>query len=264
MKNLSLTFAALLVLAACARVEPFTFVQMSDTQIGFMDRSEGYAHSDTLMKKAVAEVNALDPALVVLTGDLIDEPYNTVQDSIYRVRIAELQAPLHLLPGNHDIKPFNTENHAHYVAWRGYDRFSFREKGCAFIGFDSNCIQDGAEEFEAAQFAWLRDELRKARRARYTFVFLHCPVIRGSMDEAEDHFNFTMPKRAQYLDLFKQYGVDAVFAGHCHQDYAGEYEGIRLCTAGPVGRALGRARSGYHVIRVDRDDFTVTYVPTQI
>jgi 3',5'-cyclic AMP phosphodiesterase CpdA len=264
MKNLSLITAALLVLSACTQVKPFTFVQMSDTQIGFMDRSERYARSDTLMRKAVEAVNALEPALVVLTGDMIDDPYSTVQDSIYRVRIAELQAPLYLLPGNHDIKPFNEENHAHYLDWRGYDRFSFRENGCAFIGFDSNCIQDGAEEFEAAQFAWLREELKNARNARYTFVFLHCPVVREAADEREDHFNFPIPKRRQYLELFKEYGVDAVFAGHCHQDYAGECEGIRLYTAGPVGSALGRARSGYHVIRVDRDDFTVTYVPTRI
>lgn len=50
---------ALMLTAACNSFEPFTFVQMSDTQIGFIDKSEGYSHSDSLMKAAVVASNAL-------------------------------------------------------------------------------------------------------------------------------------------------------------------------------------------------------------
>ena len=127
-------FAALLALVACDRFQEFTFVQLSDTQIGFIDDSPQFTHSDSLMKAAVDAVNALDPALVVITGDLVNEPYNPVQDSVYRVRKAELQPPVYEVPGNHDILPYSEENHAHYLELRGYDRFCFREKGCAFIG----------------------------------------------------------------------------------------------------------------------------------
>ena len=262
MRYLNLLTAALLTLSACAPFQPFTFVQMSDPQIGFMDRSAGYIRSDTLMQKAVLAVNALEPALVFVTGDLVNDPYDVVQDSIYRVRIAEVEAPVYTLPGNHDITPFTQENLAHYLDWRGYDRFSFKKYGCAFIGFDTNRIQDGAEEAAAEQLTWLRAQLAAAKGARYTFVFLHCPVIRETLDERDDNFNFSPANRELYLSLFKEYGVDAVFAGHTHQDYAGEYEGIRLYTAGPVGNALGGAKSGYHVIRVGSDGFEVEYVPT--
>ncbi len=89
MKRLSLLFLLCAWLPAAGQsFEPFTFVQMSDTQIGFMDRSPGYGQSDSLMMAAVAAVNAVDPAFILLTGDLVNDPYDAVQDSIYRVRLA--------------------------------------------------------------------------------------------------------------------------------------------------------------------------------
>ena len=242
--------------------EPFTFVQMSDTQIGFMDRSPGYGQTDSLMMAAVAAVNAVDPVLVLMTGDMVNDPYDAVQDSVYRVRIAEVKAPVYVIPGNHDMKGFSDTEHAHYMSMRNSDRFSFRERDCAFIGFDSNCILDKATDFEAAQKAWLEAELAAAQGCRHIFVFLHCPIIRESIDEREDNSNFPVAKREEYIGLFKKYGVMAVFAGHTHQDYACEYDGIGFYTAGPVGNAFGHGKPGYQVVRVNADGISVEYVPT--
>ena len=127
---------------------------------------------------------------------------------------------------------------------------------------DSNCIKDGMEEVESEQLDWLEKELSAAKDARYTFVFLHCPVIRESIQEAEDYFNFSMEKRRQYIDLFKSYGVDIVFAGHTHQEYDCTYDGIRFVAAGPVGNALGHGTPGYNVIHVGKDSVEVVYTPT--
>ena len=255
-------FLILLLALSCNRFAPFTFVQMSDTQIGFMDQSPSYVHSDSLMKAAVDAANALNPAYVFVTGDLVNDPEDAVQDSVYRVRIAEVTAPVYAVPGNHDIRKFTREKQAAYIAQRGYDRFSFRERGCAFIGIDSDCIKDGVEEAETEQWTWLEKELSAAGRCRYTFVFLHCPVIRESLDEPEDYFNFSLGQRREYIDLFKKYGVDVVFAGHTHQEYDTEVEGIRFVAAGPVGNALGHGTPGYNVVQVGKDGVEVTYTPT--
>ena len=59
---------ALLLTTACHSFKPFTFVQMSDPQIGFVDDSPSYVHSDSLMKAAVDAANALKPACVIVTG----------------------------------------------------------------------------------------------------------------------------------------------------------------------------------------------------
>ncbi len=253
---------ALMLTAACNSFEPFTFVQMSDTQIGFIDKSEGYSHSDSLMKAAVVASNALSPAYVFVTGDLVDNPSDPVQDSVYRTRLSEIVAPVYTVPGNHDYMGFTREKQKAYIALRGYDRFSFRDRGCAFIGMDSNCIKDGVTEAEAEQWDWLVRELDAAKGCRYTFVFLHCPIVRESLDEKEDYFNFSMEQRKKYLSLFKEKGVDVVFAGHTHQDYDAVIEGIHLVTAGPVCNALGHGTPGYNVVKVGESGVEVNYTPT--
>ena len=248
---------------------------MTDPQIGFRDNSQGLVHTDTLFGKAVEAVNALNPECVIITGDLVNDAYDTLQDSIYRANRAKIKAPVYEVPGNHDIRPWNPENHAHYLQQRGYERFSFRLGGCAFIGFDSNCIKDGQEKAEEQQFKWLERELRKARRYKYIFVFLHCPVIRESIDEENDYFNFHKDPdtpgsadaaiggpRGKYMALFKKYGVDVVIAGHTHMDYDTTVEGIRFVTAGPVGMPLGRGYSGFEVVKVTKEGIDCRFVPT--
>ena len=262
MKQLFILAITLMLASACQTFEPFTFVQMSDTQIGFIDTSPRFAHSDSLMKAAVDAANDLGPAYVFVTGDLVDNPADPVQDSVFRTRLAELRMPVYTVPGNHDYLGFTREKQAAYVALRGYDRFAFRDKGCTFIGLDSNCIKDGVEEAEAEQWDWLVKELDAARGSRYVFVFLHCPVVREREDEPEDYFNFSIEKRHQYFSLFKEKGVSAVFAGHTHQEYDVTIDGIRLVTAGPVGNALGHGTPGYNVVRVTREGFEVRYTPT--
>ena len=253
---------ALLLGVQSAPFEPFTFVQMSDPQLGFMDRSAGYVQSDSLFKAAVDAVNAISPELIIMTGDLVNAPDDAVQDSLYCLRVAELQAPVYTIPGNHDYMGFTREKQAEYIAKRGYDHFSFQEHDCAFIGMDTNCIKDGVKDAEDEQWAWLEKELAAAQNCKYTFVFVHCPVIRESMEEREDNSNFNMEQRRRYVDLFKKYGVDVVFAGHTHQEYDATVEGIRFFTTGPVGNAIGHGKPGYSVVKVDENGVDITYVPT--
>ena len=353
--------AVLSVMLLSCSPRPFTFVQMTDPQIGFRDNTPGFVKSDSLFNKAVEAVNILNPKCVIITGDLINDAYDALQDSIYRANLAKIKVPVYEVPGNHDIRPWNPENHSHYLHQRGYERFSFRLGGCAFIGFDSNCIKDGTEKLlesqasesqasesqasesqasdtkpsvsatlsktfaatadsdgkvatmaekaawveamaaEEAQYKWLEDELWKARGCKYIFVFLHCPVIRESIDEENDYFNFhkgsgiqsvadsteSQPlvdgagsknigsgtksgkfgdkyvgARERYIALFKKYGVDVVFAGHTHMDYDTTAEGIRFVTAGPVGMPLGRGYSGYEVVTVRKDGIDCRFTPT--
>jgi len=279
-------FITLCLLASCSpRFTEFTFVQMTDPQIGFRDTTPGFRKSDSLFSRAVEAVNTLSPGVsagnargpkcVIITGDLINDAYDTLQDSIYRANRAKIIVPVYEVPGNHDIRPWNPENHAHYLQQRGYERFSFRLGGCAFIGFDSNCIKDGQEMAEEQQFKWLERELRKSRRYKYIFVFLHCPVIRECIDEENDYFNFHKDPdtpgsadaaiggpRGKYMALFKKYGVDVVFAGHTHMDYDTTVEGIRFVTAGPVGMPLGRGYSGFEVVKVTKEGIDCRFVPT--
>ncbi len=257
----AVAMAAVLLAGGCAQRE-FSFVHMTDTQIGFRDTSEGFIRSDMLMQRAVSAANSLKPDLVFITGDLIDNAASEEQNDIFERNLAELQAPVWLVPGNHDIRGFTAEKHDAYVALRGYDRFAFRHKGCAFIGFDTNCIKDGDTAAETEQWDWLVEQLSEARSARHIFVFLHCPIVRTSLDEPEDYFNFSVPQRERYLSLFKEAGVDAVFAGHTHCPYSSEIDGIAFYTGTAVGNCLNHGTPGFNLVRIGPKGIQVSLIQT--
>lgn len=261
---LAISAIAALTLVSCSgKFTPFTFVHCTDTQIGFGDRSEGFVHSDSLLNAAVDAINALKPKFTVVTGDLVDNVSDPLQNDLFQKEITRLQDPYYLLPGNHDYSnKWTSEIRDNYVALRGYDRFSFVQNGCAFIGIDSNCIKAAAGEAEAEQFTWLEGELRKARKARYTFLFLHCPIFKKDIGEPEDYENFPMESRRKYIDLLKEYGVDAVLAGHTHKDYDTVFEGIRLVAANPVCNGIGHGQPGFNTVSVNKDGFEIEFHPT--
>ena len=264
MKRFFLIVAAALMAASCTNeFKSFTFAHLTDTQIGFMDNSDRYALSDSLLTAAVTSVNALDPEFVVMTGDLVDKSDDELQNSLYEKGMAALRMPVYTVPGNHDFnKSWSEEILKKYNTLRGSEKFSFKKNGCAFIGIDSNCIKEGAVKAEQEQFEWLRNELKKARRCRYIFVFAHCPVMKKDIDEEEDYENFPSALRRKYVDLFHKYGVTAVMTGHTHKNYDINFEGIRFVAANPVCKPLGHGRSGFNVVHVNPDGIQIEMIPT--
>ncbi len=260
MKKIVLAALAVLVMASCGP-KNFTFVHISDPQVGFMDKTNDYSYSDNLFKKAVASINKIKPALVIITGDLVNDPTDDLQAVVYKRNVAAInpKVKVYALPGNHDIRPWTPSNHADFIKFNGYDRFSFVYEDCTFIGFDSCCIKDGIEEQEADQLIWLVDQLKAAQGSRQIFLFTHCPIFRESIDEREDYFNFSKPKRQEYLELFKKYKVNAVFAGHTHKAYSSEWNGIKLVAAGPVGTPLDGGVSGIDIVKVKGKGFKSTF-----
>ena len=246
--------------------ESLTFVHMTDTQIGFKDETPSWQLSRDRMHAAVDVVNAIHPAMAFITGDLINDAYDTLQNRIYVEEKARFtpSIPVYEVPGNHDIRGYSEDKHAHYMELRGYDRFSIEKEGHAFVGFDTNCIKDGAKKVEEEQLEWLEAELAKYAGAKTLNIFIHCPIIRENIYEKEDYFNFPMDKRFKYISLFKKYGVDAIYAGHTHQDYYSEYEGIKFITAGPVGSPLKLGYTGFNIVNIGPSGIIAEFVATPV
>ena len=126
--------------AGDAEDAPFFFVQMADTQFGFFSTplimarfsidwgGDDLTRETEHFEQAIAHVNRLRPAFVVLCGDLVNVAGDFEQTKEFqRIRgLLRDDVPLHLVAGNHDVG--NTPTHASLRAYRatfGPDRYTF-------------------------------------------------------------------------------------------------------------------------------------------
>ena len=243
-----------------------TFVQLTDPQFGMYTDNKGFEHETANFEFAIAAVNRLKPAFVVVTGDLINIPGNAAMAAEYQRIAARLDPGIKIynVPGNHDVGNEPTpESLAAYRERFGPDYYTFRAGDMAGFVLDTNVIkapQRVAEE-SAKQEAWLRSELAKARQegVKRLIVFAHISFFLKDANEEDQYFNVPKEARARYLKIFHEFGVRNVFAGHYHRNEAGRDGDLEMTTSGPVGKPLEGGKSGIRVATVTESGVTHRY-----
>lgn len=234
-----------------AAEQPFFFVQLTDPQFGMYAKDADFAQETANFEFAVATVNRLRPAFVIVTGDLVNRTGDRAQIGEY-LRIAgriDRGIPLYHVAGNHDVGNEPTpETLAAYRKAFGPDRYTFKSGSMAGIVVNSALMHAPAAaraELEEQQ-RWLADELRKARLsgARPIVVFQHHPLFVRDPDEPDSYGNIPAALRGRLIELYLQSGVAHVFGGHAHKDRIASTQGLQMTIAGPIGMPLDRGRSG--------------------
>jgi 3',5'-cyclic AMP phosphodiesterase CpdA len=211
-----------------------------------------------------AELTALaqkqSPDLILYTGDIVPDG---ARDDAWAGFFADEHAlladvPLYPTLGNHEI--FRDPAAVHFRRFfalpdDGRDKlyYHFRFGPAEFIVLDGNAPS-------AAQTAWLGATLAAAERDRvaHVFVLVHQPPL-----SLGDHCGAALDE-VDWLTLFEQHHVRAVFAGHDHAYERMERRGIRYFVSGGGGapvygekscavfdRAAKRAyRPVHHLLRV--------------
>ena len=241
---------------------PFFFLQLSDPQFGFIDNNKSISAETEAMNKAVTAINQLKPPFVVITGDFVNNSKSKEQIAAYKSMIAQIDSSVkvYMIPGNHDIGKVSRASIDNYKKNYGETHFSFRYGDCTFIGIDSNIIKEEDKEREEVQFKWLEQELQKTKDARFKFVFTHCSVFLKRMDEPVNYSNFSLPMREKYVRLFQKYGVNAIFAGHLHNNAYGKVGNMEMITIGPIGKVLGTGYQGMNLVKVYPDRFISEFI----
>ena len=227
-----------------------------------MDNNKSISAETEAMNKAVTAINQLKPPFVVITGDFVNNSKSKEQIAAYKSMIAQIDSSVkvYMIPGNHDIGKVSRASIDNYKKNYGEPHFSFRYGDCAFIGIDSNIIKEEDKEREEVQFKWLEQELQKTKDARFKFVFTHCSVFLKRMDEPVNYSNFSLPMREKYVRLFQKYGVNAIFAGHLHNNAYGKVGNMEMITIGPVGKVLGTGYQGMNLVKVYPDRFISEFI----
>lgn len=252
------------------------FIQLSDPQFGMITDNKGFAQETINFEKAIRAVNRMHPAFVVVCGDLVNQHENVSQVAEYKRIAAGLDSsiPLYNVPGNHDVGNTPTEKSlSDYRKSFGADYYSFTSGNLFGIVLNSSLFFDPSlvPEEAAKQDQWLRKTLEEARKKKDAnlLIFQHIPWFVNNPDEKDGYFNIPMARRRVYLDLFHEYGVKYVFAGHLHHNATGRDRDLEIISTGPVGMALGRDPSGLRVVWTDADKITHRYygldsVPSRI
>ena len=247
MKNTAL----LLGLAICLQgADPFFFMQATDPQFGMYSADKDFVQETANWEFAIANVNRLHPAFLVVTGDLTNKAGDAAQIAEYRRINAKLDRsiPLYSVAGNHDVGNDPTpESLAAYRAAYGPDYYAFRSGPIYGIVLDSSLFKAPAKVADEAakQEKWLAEELAKAQAAGgLIVVFQHIPWFLENAGEADQYFNIPIETRRRALTLFHRYGVRYVFAGHYHRNAFGRDGNLEMITSGPAGMPIGPDPSG--------------------
>lgn len=251
------------VLTCAPKAEPFFFIQVSDTQLGFGD-TLNLSPSFERMAAAVDKINELKPDFVIMTGDNMHLYNNEEQTAAFDSLRALIEVPVHYLPGNHDQRLEWEGSYESYMEKFGYDRFAFMHKGTLFIGINSNFLSDNIEEKEAEQYQWIVENLDKyGKKAKHIIMAMHCPIAGTGIDEKEGYSNFHAPYRQKYLDLCENYNIDLVLSGHRHRYCSFEYKNTLFVSCPGCGHALSGAPAlphspesevGINVVKVTPED----------
>jgi len=171
---------------------------------------------------------AADPAFVLHTGDLVSDGHQEKDWAVFFDGAADLLRSVPVFPclGNHEQ---DSQLYFDYFSLPGNERYySFDYGDCHFIALDSNALFVS----NPAQRHWLAHDLQKHRQAALTFAFLHHPPY-----SVARHGN-TQTVQQEFCPLFRQYGVDVVFAGHDHDYQRNEVGGVTYIVTAGGGASL--------------------------
>ena len=212
--------------AGAAGTGAFSFVQISDSHIGFA-RPE---NPDVLgtFSKTIAAINALpqQPAFVVHTGDVTHLSKPAQFDAAKHV-LATLRAPLIVLPGEHDVIGSTDGFFAAFGrtdAPRGW--FSFDQGGIHFLSLVNvfNFEVDG--KLGNDQLDFVEQDLAAQKKSTPIVVFGHVPLY-----ALYPQWGWTTQDGARVLAALGRFDAVTVLNGHIHQVITHTEGNIRFATA---------------------------------
>ncbi|MGA8950577.1 MAG: metallophosphoesterase [Xanthobacteraceae bacterium] len=201
--------------AAAAEAKGLTFLQISDSHVGF-DKPANPNALGTLVE-AIAKVNAQPqkPAFMIHTGDISHLSLESQFDDADRI-ISQARLDVHYVPGEHDILDADRKLYL--------QRYGRGSKGAGWYSFDANGVHfvglvnvfdlkgGGMGDLGAEQLEWLENDLKGRSASTPIIVFAHIPLWTVYPD-----WGWGTDDSAQALTYLKRFGSVTVLNGHIHQ-----------------------------------------------
>jgi len=202
--------------AATRRTSPFSFVQISDSHIGFSKPFNPDAR--VTFREAVAKIAALPrrPDFILHTGDVSQLSKDSQFDDADQI-IKEAGLPVFHVPGEHDVLD-EGQGRAFLDRYgkgsKGAGWYSFDHAGVHFVALVNvvNLKAGGMGDLGPDQLTWLKDDLSAHGSSTPIVVFTHIPLWAIYPD-----WGWGTDDAAEALALLRRFGSVTVLNGHIHQ-----------------------------------------------
>jgi 3',5'-cyclic-AMP phosphodiesterase len=199
-----------------AASNPFTFVQLSDSHIGFNKPPNPDARAT--FREAIAKVKALpvQPDFIIHTGDVSqlskDEEFDDAEQML-----KEAGLPVFFVPGEHDM--LDPDGGKAFLdrfgkGTKGAGWYSFDHRGVHFVGLVNvaDLKPGGMGNLGADQLKWLKADLAGRHSSTPIVVFAHIPLW-----TVYEEWGWGTDDAAKALKLLGRFGSVTVLNGHIHQ-----------------------------------------------
>lgn len=195
--------------------------------------------SNAMLGAAVAQINALRPApdVVVLTGDVVDEG-SAEEYATARSILAELKAPLRVIPGNHDERRALRAAFADHAYLQGDGPIHFADDGLGpvrIVAVDVTIPGKHHGRFDESAAAWLEGVLARVPE-RPTLVLMHQPPFACDVPYLDKYWCEGGGLLAEVIGQFP--AVERITCGHVHRHMLLRFGGTTLCTAPSTATAI--------------------------
>jgi Icc protein len=206
--------ASQLLAAGTRRKADFTFIQISDSHIGF-NKPANPDVTGTL-QAAIEKINQLEiqPDFLIHTGDLTHVAKASEFDTLDQTLKSLRQRQIFYVPGEHDVTgddgKLYLERFGKGTSGLGWQ--SFNHKGTHFVGLNNVVQLEGLGKIGQEQLEWLRKDLAPLSSSTPIVIFAHIPLW-----TIYPQWGWGTEDSAQALTLLKRFGSVTVLNGHIHQ-----------------------------------------------
>ena len=199
------------------RPTPFSFVQLSDTHVGFNGPPDPLGTK--AFEHAVDMVNGManKPELIIVTGDLVHDSEKPDEQAarmkLFREISSRLKTPmLKLVPGEHDA---GLDGGQMYRENFGETSYSFDHRGVHFIALDN--VSRPKPEVGPEGIAWLKKDLSRFPKTAPIVVMTHRPLF-----DLKPEWEWFTTDGDDVMNVLAPYENVTVLYGHIHRDHEHE------------------------------------------
>jgi len=217
---------------------PFTIAHISDLHCG------GPYFLPDLLERAIAEVNELEPDIVVCSGDLttfgFKEEYAQAKSFLDGIDCPNFV----VVPGNHDSR---NVGYVHFEELFG-ERISVLRVGpVAVVAVDSTEPDLDHGQIGRGRYRWIEEQFRDDAGLRVFVCHHHLLPVPGTGRERNVIYD-----AGDAIECLQRSGVNLVLSGHKHVPYAWRLENLFVINTGTVSslRLRGNTRPCYNIVEI--------------